>query len=386
MDRDLGPRFAGEWAVAATTEPYGSRAYYASSSPMHAASKSTEVTRYILIALALVLVAAALWITVDAWVIGFGAIVFATLLRAAAEPIHRQTGLPERWSVIVAVVLLLVLLSLLGWLFGAQTAKQFAELRDRLPEAVGKLQEWLQGSATGRAIVDGVKQAVGNGDAAANFGLAAGAALSGLGNLLLILFAGIYFALDPKLYRNGALRLLPPSRRAQVGSALDDAGISLKKWLVAQLIVMLAVGALTGTGLALIGVPLALSLGLLVGILEFVPVLGPIVAAVPGVLLAFAKGPETAVYALVIYIIVQQLESNLLTPLIQRWAVELPPVVALLSIVACGLLFGVMGVLFATPMAVVGMALVRHLYVEDTLEHGAPQPRAKRPRAAAAAT
>jgi predicted PurR-regulated permease PerM len=351
---------------------------------MNAASKSTEITRYILIAIALVLVAAMLWLTVDAWVIGFGAIVFATVLRAAAEPIQGMTHLSERWSVVVAVVLLLILFALLSWLFGAQTARQFAELRDRLPEAVSKLQEWLQGSATGRAIVDGVKQALGNGDAAANFGVAAGAALGGLGNLLLILFAGIYFALDPRLYRNGALRLLPPSRRAQVGSALDDAGISLKKWLVAQLIVMLAVGVLTGTGLALLGVPLALSLGLLIGILEFVPVLGPIVAAVPGVLLAFAKGPETAVYALAIYVAVQQVESNLLTPLIQRWAVELPPVVALLSIVACGLLFGVMGVLFATPMAVVGMVLVRRLYVEDTLENGAAQSPAKRSRAATA--
>jgi predicted PurR-regulated permease PerM len=101
---------------------------------------------------------------------------------------------------------------------------------------------------------------------------------------------------------------------------------------------------------------------------EFVPVVGPIVSAVPGVLLAFSKGPETAVYATLVYIAVQQIESNVLTPLIQRWAVELPPVIALLSIVVCGLLFGVMGVIFATPIAVVVMAMVQHLYVEDTLE------------------
>lgn len=355
------------------------------SGSMNTPAQSTDVTRYILIAIGLVLVAAILWLTVDALVIGFGAIVFATVLRAMADPIRRWTHWRDRWCVLAAVLALAILLALFGWLFGAQTVKQFAELRDRLPEAAVKFQEWLAGSSLGRAIVDGAKQATGNGEAVANLGVAAGAALAAVGNLLLILFAGIYFALDPKFYRDGALRLFPPARRAQVGSALDDAGVSLKKWLVAQLIVMFAVAALTGLGLAAIGVPLALSLALLIGILEFIPVIGPIAAAVPGVLLAFAKGPETAVYAVGIYIVVQQVESNLLTPVVQRWAVELPPVVALLSIVASGLLFGVLGIIFATPMAVVVMALVRHLYVEDTLEQHVADKPARKPRGTARA-
>ena len=100
------------------------------------------------------------------------------------------------------------------------------------------------------------------------------------------------------------------------------------------------------------------------------PVVGPIAAAIPAVLLAFAAGPQTAIYVMILYVAVQQIESNILTPLIQRWAVELPPVSALLSIVACGLVFGVMGVIVATQMAVAVMAMVQHLYIEDTLENG----------------
>lgn len=339
---------------------------------MSADAKTSNVTHSILIAIALVAVATVLWLIVDALVIGFGAIVFATVLRAISEPLQRKTGWSERWSVIAAVVGLVILAALLCWLFGAQTAHEFAELRERLPAATEKFKTWLERWPAGQAAINAVKQATGNGEALSNLGSIAGAALAGVGNLLLILFAGIYFALDPKLYRNGALRLLPPARRPQVGQALDDAGTALKKWLVAQLLVMAAVGTLTGVGLALVGVPLALTLGLLMALLEFVPVIGPIAAAVPGLLLAFAKGPEVALYALLIYVAVQQVESNLITPLMQRWAVELPPVVALLSIVACGLLFGVMGVIFATPIAVVVMALVQHLYVEDTLEHHRP--------------
>lgn len=339
---------------------------------MSADAKTTDATRYVLIAIALVAIAAVLWLTIDALLIGFGAIVFATLLRTIAEPLQRRTGWSDRWSVIAAVFGLLILAALLCWLFGAQAAHEFAELRERLPAATQKFKAWVERWPAGQAAIETFKQGTGNGEALSNLSAIAGAALGGLGNLLLILFAGIYFALDPKLYRNGALRLLPPARRPQVGQALDDAGIALRKWLSAQLLVMAAVGTLTGIGLALLGVPLALTLGLLMGLLEFVPLVGPIAASVPGLLLAFAIGPEIALYAALIYIAVQQVESNLITPLVQRWAVELPPVVALLSIVACGLLFGVLGVIFATPIAVVVMALVQHLYVEDTLENHRP--------------
>jgi predicted PurR-regulated permease PerM len=106
----------------------------------------------------------------------------------------------------------------------------------------------------------------------------------------------------------------------------------------------------------------------LAAVLEFVPVLGPILFSLPGLLLAFAKGPDTALYAFFVYLVVQQFEGNVLIPLIQRWAVELPPVVGLLAVVIGGLLLGIPGVIFATPLAVVVMRVVKHLYVEDALE------------------
>lgn len=331
-----------------------------------------NATRYILIAIALVAVAALLWVIRDALVIGFGGIVVATLLRAAAMPLSRRTRLSPRWCVVLVVLTLAAGFGLLGWLFGAQVAHQFAQFREQIPAAIENVRNWLAGIPGAEPIAEALKGGSAGGDILSNFGLAATAVLGGLGNLLLILFAGIYFAVDPGMYVAGALRLLPPSRRPQVRRALEDAGTALRNWLVAQLIVMLVVGVVTGVGLALLDVPLSLLLGVLIGLLEFVPVIGPIVAAAPGVLLAFTKGPATAACAALLYIAVQQIESNLLTPLIQRWAVELPPVVALLSIVACGLVFGPLGVLFATPMAVAVMALVQHLYVEDTLEKGRP--------------
>ena len=337
---------------------------------MSAAPTTASVTRYIIIAIALVALAVLVWSVSEVLVIAFGAIVLAAVLRAMVVPLARKTKLSQRVSLLIVILGLIVAFGLMSWLFGRQAAQQFAQMREQLPEAIEKFQGWLGQSRWGQTILEGLKQVPESENPLSSAGAVVMGAVGGIGNLLLIMFAAIYLAADPKLYRNGALRLLPPSRRPQVGRAVDDAGNALHKWLIAQLIVMLVVGVLTGTGLALLGVPLWLSLGLLAALLEFVPVVGPIIATIPGVLLAFTKGPETAFYVLLVYIAVQQIESNVLTPLVQRWAVELPPVVALLSIVVCGLLFGVMGVIFATPMAVVTMAMVKHLYVEDTLENG----------------
>lgn len=319
-------------------------------------------------AIALLTVAGLVWTVADALVIAFGGVVLSSVLLALSRPLARKTGLGKRWSLLVVIIGLLLLTTALSWLFGNEVASEFRELQRRLPEAAKKVEEWLSGSPAGRMAVESVRQAGANSEALTQVGTMLGSVVGATANLLLVLFLAIYFAADPELYRDGALRLVPPARRPQVSRALDDAGEALRKWLVAQVVAMVAVGLLTGVALGAIGVPLALSLGVLAGVLEFVPVIGPIIAAVPGMLLAFTQGPQTMAYAGLIYVGVQQIESNVITPLVQRWAVKLPPVIGLLAIVACGLLFGVPGVIFAMPIAVVAMVLVKDLYVEDTLE------------------
>ncbi len=337
---------------------------------MNQPPKTGSVTSYILIAITLIVVAVLVWRMADVFVVAFGGIIFATLLRAIALPLSRATRLSPRWSVIVVVLGLLVVFSLLGWLFGNQAARQITELPQQLPQAAAKFEAWLQQSQIGRSLDDSFKHAAVDSKTLANLGLAATALVRGATGLLLILFLGVHFALDPRLYRDSALRVIPPAHRRRVGQTLDEAGVALKKWLLGQLIAMSSMGLLIGVSLALLGVPLALSLGILAGLCEFVPVLGPILAAIPGVLLAFSQRPEMALYTLIMYVVMQQLESNLITPLVQRWAVQLAPAVSLLAVVAFGLLFGVMGVAFATPIAVVVMVMVKHLYIEDALENG----------------
>ncbi|HWA84609.1 MAG TPA: AI-2E family transporter, partial [Opitutus sp.] len=333
---------------------------------MNRSLQPRSITSYIVVALALAGLAVMIWRIGDVFVIGFGGIVLAVALRAMASPLARATRLSPRWSLTLVVVGLVLVSVAIGWFFGSQGAAQVAQLQNQLPKAGTKFIDWLQQSEMGRILVNSGRRAVDDSKTLAGVGIAAGAAISGAADALLVLFLAIYFAADPPLYREGALRLLPPTRRAQVRRALDDAGEALRKWLLAQGIAMVTVGILAGVSLALLGVPLAFSLGVLAGLFEFIPVVGPILSAVPGILLAFANGPELAIYTLITYTVVQQLESNVIVPLAQRWTMRLPPVVGLLAVLVCGFLFGMVGIVFATPMAVVVMAMVKHLYVEDT--------------------
>ncbi|HVU32533.1 MAG TPA: AI-2E family transporter [Opitutaceae bacterium] len=330
-------------------------------------------TRLILIGICLAALAVLIWRVSDILVVAFGGVVLAAMLRALAMPLARRTGWRDRWCVLAVVAALFIVFCALGWLFGQQATSQAHELGQQLPAAVRKVIGVVQQHSAGKRIVTSIRESLGSSKTLANVGVAAGAVASAAIDLILVIFLSIYFAIDPELYRNGVLRLLPPPHRRRVGRALDDAGQALQRWLLGQVIAMATVGTLVGIGLALVGVPLAFALGVVAALLEFVPVVGPILFSIPGLLLAFAKGPETVLYALMVYLVVQQVEGNVIIPLLQRWAAELPPVVGLLAIVAVGLLLGLPGVVFATPMAVVVMRLVQHLYVEDTLENGRAQ-------------
>lgn len=330
-------------------------------------SSSALILRAVLIGIALVSLAAIAWLNRQVIVLFFGAIVIAVIFRSCGRLIRRVLPVSDRVAVLIGVLLLVAIVAGGSWLFGQKVAAQFSELREQLPRALDVASEHLSRLPGGETVVSGLQQQSSDG-MLAKFGLAAQALLGGIANLLLILFAALYLALDPMLYRRGIIRLFPRRERPKLEGAAGAVGDALTKWMHAQLMLMLAVGTLTGIGLALVGVPLAMALAVIIGVLEFIPLLGPILGAVPGILLALSEGPDVAVYALLVYVGVQQLENNVLTPLVQKHAVELPPVVGLFAIVVGGIMFGLAGVVFATPLAVVVLVLTRKLYIEGTLE------------------
>jgi predicted PurR-regulated permease PerM len=295
-----------------------------------AAADGRFVARVVVVTL-VAAVALALWRTADVLLIAFGGVLLAVALRAFADLLSRYTPLRKQHALPVAVSLILLVLALLAWLIGETLANQLDQLVRQLPAAFAKMREWLARTELGRTALGSLGSIDGVESAAKLVGVALGT-LNAVANLLLLLVVGIYLAADPGLYFRGTLRLLPGAIRPRASVALSSAGATLRRWLGGQLVAMLIVGALTFVGLALLDVPLALSLATIAGLLEFVPFVGPILAAIPAMLIAFTQESATALYVAALYFGIQQLEGYVLMPLVQRWAVALPPALGALSV------------------------------------------------------
>jgi predicted PurR-regulated permease PerM len=218
-----------------------------------------------------------------------------------------------------------------------------------------------------------------NGDGGlANLGRFAISVGNGIADSLLVIVGGIYLAAQPALYQTGLVKMMPPRSRPLVADALKECSDTLSLWLKGRLVSMTAVGILTAIGLKLIGVPSWLSLALLSALLEFIPFIGPIVAAVPAVLLALAFSPQAAAWTALLYLVVQQIEGNVIEPLVQQRAVSIPPALLLFAMVACALLFGISGVVLGAPLTVVLYVLVKQLYVREVLNTDTPLPTEKK--------
>lgn len=298
----------------------------------------------------------------------FGAVIVAVALHALAAPLGQFLRLSPRVAVGVAVALVLVVVALVVWLIGDRLVTQLDDLGQKLPAALNALVRWARGHTLGVTLL----KVWGNADAGdlplASVAIAATQALSAVGGIGLMLVVGVYIAADPALYSEGLVRLIPPAYRERVSEAMRASGYALSRWLMGQGISMLFVGVSTTVGLSLLGMPLAPTLGLLAGALAFIPFFGPIASGLLAVLIAFMEGPTLALSVAGLCVAIQVIEGNLLMPLVQRWAVELPPVLGITAAIIFGLLFGLPGVILASPLMVVAMVLVRKLYVEGVLE------------------
>lgn len=326
-------------------------------------SSEARFVRRVVIVLALVGLAMVLWQLRQLLMVVFGAVVIATVFRALADPLRRHLRLPDWAALTAAILLIMTFIGSAFAAFGREVGRQAERLLDSLPAAWGALQARLGDIDLGQFsdVLPGPGDLVG----LTNFALSLGGALA---TMLLVIAAAIYFAAQPEIYRRGLVLLVPKKGRELVDEALGDSGRALAMWLRGQLIIMAAVGSLTGLGLWLLGMPSPLALGLLAGLLDFVPFLGPIAAALPALLIAFSMDFEMGLWTLALYVLVQQVEGNFLYPVVQRYAVGIPPGLMLFALLAGGLLFGLPGVFLGAPLTVVIYVMVKRLYVREALQ------------------
>lgn len=312
-----------------------------------------------------------LWQVTNIVLVLFAGVLLAIFLHGISAWIEAHTPLSGGGALLVTILGLALILGLLGWYAAPAIANQASQLGPQLRDAAGVVQERISGLPLGEAATgDGnlVNRLLGlAGDVVGRVSGVFSSTIGFLTNLVVLLFVGLYFAYEPQLYVEGALKLLPKGRRPRMRQVIGEMHASLRWWLVGRLAMMAIIGTLTTIGLLLLGVPLALVLGLLAGLLAFIPYFGPLLALAPAVLLAFTSGPLRALYVFLLYAGIQIVESYFLTPMMEKRVVSLPPVLLISSQVVLGALLGFWGLLLAPALVVTGRVAIKKLYVEDVL-------------------
>ncbi len=324
------------------------------------------VTLIILIVLGFVYV-------IDILMLAFAAVLLAVFLRGLADILNDYVKIGEGKAVLLVSVILIAILAGFIAFLAPSIAEQGRILRFELPRSAQNVGQYVSQFGWGRAIIEqmpSTQEVIDKINAASVLSSVGGIFSTTAGmiaNFFITILIAVYLASEPKVYVHGFTKLFPINKRPRVYEVLGEIGDTLRWWLIGKIGSMLVIGVLTWIGLSILGVPLALTLGLIAGLLSFIPNFGPILSAIPAILLAFIESPITAVYVIALYIGVQLIESNLITPWIERQTVELPPALTIISQIILGVLIGGLGLVLATPILAVLMVLIQTLYIQDVL-------------------
>lgn len=292
------------------------------------------------------------------------AIIIALYFHGLAGLIERRAKMPRKWSMFFSIAGTFLILTLLFWLIGSKVQSQIATLSDKLPQMVDQAKSQLSQYTWGQKILEQTSgqntqklMSTAKKFFSSTFGV--------LGDIYIILFLGIFFTAGPSTYKEGVIALVPPEHKDQGNHVLNELGHNLKSWFKGKLFSMAVVAILTGIGLSILGVPMVFALAIIAGILNFVPNFGPIIAMIPAVLIGLTQGVNTALIIAGLYMFIQVIESNLITPMVQKKLVSIPPALIIIGQLIIGSVTGYLGIILATPVVLIIIVLVKELYVKQ---------------------
>ena len=300
----------------------------------------------------------------------FAGIMLAVLLNLFASQLTRLRWMPH-WVAITVV--LLILSSLLGVFFftaGPMVSAETRELISQIEKSVEQLMEWLEDSEEGRFLLDQISSLTNTTEDGGMWTRISGiftATYSAIIDIGIILIVGVFLAYSPGLYKSGFIHVVPPHLRKRAVEVLTEIGTTLRWWLVGQLISMVILAVTTWIMLSLLNVPLAPMLGLITGLLTFIPYLGPLIALIPILLISFLASPLVVLYVFILYMVIQNVEANVLMPIIFYRTVHIPPALGVISQILFGSLMGLLGFILAIPLMAVILKFIKMVYVEDLL-------------------
>ena len=381
--------------------------------------RNADVLRTVALVMAMYLVLRLAWFARPLFLTAFLGILFGLAVSSGVDYLTRFR-MPRGVSAPLIIVSFFGLLFGFGAWMAPTIHSQGIELRQRLPDAIDRLELWidrrqdgvfgmvLNGLSTGARVDSAVVTRTGNPvtpPVASPTAVAAtrsdsahgptplreriGSGFSGatkylfpfltstvevVTGLLIIVFLSIYISVDPGMYRRGILLLLPPKRRPQAGEVLSAIAVVLRKWLVTQLIAMVTLGIVTTIALLMLHVKAAFALGLLSGLFEFIPTVGPIISSLPAIAMGFLDSPEKAVWVVAVYVGVHFLESHLMIPLLMKGGIDLPPALTIVTQALMALLFGLLGLMCAVPLLAASVVAVKMLYVQGDVPYTTMHP------------
>lgn len=308
-----------------------------------------------------------IWRASNMLLLAFGSVLGAVMFRSAARMLQRFGLRNHNAALALGTLIVLALFALIAYLLVVQFGSEISAMLGNLPGTIASIESGLATTKVGAAVVQAFHAAT-SGSTIAN---RLGSVMLGGGEILInffiVMVGAMFIAADPRPYRSAVVLLTPPPGRAAMEHALGEVSAALRLWLKAKLLAMVAMTILISGALWIAGMKSWAALGLLGGLSEFVPYVGPTVAMVPAIGLAAAAGGDMLWHTVIAYLFVRIVEAYALTPGLTRSVVKIPPALTLFVILGVGAVFGVYGVFFAGALLVVAYVGVRELYLRDTL-------------------
>jgi predicted PurR-regulated permease PerM len=352
-----------------------------------------DVLRTAALVIAMYLFVRVLWFAHLLFLVAFLGILFGLAVSSGVDRLEDR-GVRRGLAAPLIVIASLALLVGFGAWIAPTIHTQTVEIEHRLPDALDRADQWVnarQGSLIGLLLggaaetpADSAQIAAGNTSVLRQrMGAAFGnmtrflfpflsSTVEFFGGIIIIIFMSIYIAVDPELYRRGMMALFPAGWHERGGEVLSNMAAVLRKWFLTQLIAMVTLGFVTTVILLMLHVKAAVALGVLAGLLEFIPTVGPIISSLPAIAMGFLDSPEKALWVLIAYVAVHFVESHMLIPLLMKGGINLPPALTILAQALMALILGFIGLMCAVPLLAATMVAVRMLYVERVVNEPAP--------------
>lgn len=283
--------------------------------------------------------------------------------------VSAATGASRGWAFAIVAISVSLLLALAGWEVVPRVADQVSQLIHSIPQSMERLQHYLEGREWGQTVLGYIPNILASTNLTQKLSTLLRESLDGLAGLVVIAVVGLYLGANPAIYEQGLLKLFSADHRDHARNVLDEVAYTLRWWLIGQLIPMAVLGVATGIGLLLLHVHPAFTLALFTAFMIFIPYIGSVIALVVACLVTLMQGSTVVLYVALLYVGVHSAEGYLLTPMVQRRMLYIPPGLIILSQFLMGVLLGFPGLALATPLTASALVLVKMLWLHESPQH-----------------